>query len=185
VSTYSFRDAAGDVVLSAPEFARPIPVHAQRPEALAAVARMRTAADAERRARVVAGLVTGHGRPAMRAYRKPPPAGYERVKRLAEENGWTVTEYTSPTGHALQGRRGELGFRAFWHHGKTVGATWHEKRERWALITDDREVKMNTRDRVGRAGYRTEGVDRIHLSLLATPHGLPINVTTLEERISA
>lgn len=130
-------------------------------------------------------FVTDHGVPrgSTRDRAPRPPAGYARVKRLAEENGWTVTEYTSRTGHALQGRKGGLGFRATWQWGKTTGASWHERPARWTLVDDPRPIRMNTRDHVGLKGARSEGMGRVHLQLLASPYGIPINVTTLEERL--
>lgn len=132
-------------------------------------------------------FVTSHGVPKGSTRDRParPPAGYVRVKRIAEEHGWTVTEYTSRTGHALQGRKGELGFRAMWQWGKTTGATWHELTPRWTLIDDPRPIRMNTRDHVGLKGARSEGMGRVRLTLLASPYGLPINVTTLEERLAS
>ena len=152
------------------------------PGALEGVERMKWAAEMRR-----LRFITDHGVPRGSTRDRPakPSAGYVRVKRLAEEHGWTVTEYTSRTGHALQGRKGELGFRATWQWGKTTGATWHELTPRWTLVDDPRPIKMNVRDHVGLAGSRSEGLGRVHLKLLATPYGLPINVTTLEQRLES
>lgn len=164
------------------KLAKPARPDSMTPGAIEAVERMRWDARMRR-----LRFVTEHGVPrgSTRDRAPRPPAGYARVKRLAEENGWTVIEYTSRTGYALQGRKGELGFRAFWQWGKTTGATWHERPARWTLVDDPRPIKMNTRDRVGLKGARSEGMGRVRLALLASPYGLPLNVTTLEERLAA
>jgi hypothetical protein len=164
------------------KLAKPRRPDTMTPGAIEAVERMRFEAWLRR-----LSFVTVHGVPrgSTRDRAPKPPAGYARVKRIAEEHGWTVTEYTSRTGYALQGRRGDLGFRAYWQWGKTTGASWHERTPRWTLVDDPRPIKMNTRDHVGLKGYRSEGMGRVRLALLADPYGLPINVTTLEERLAA
>lgn len=165
--------------------AMPTPRHALDPGAIEAVEMHRSLGYAKTVDRIMSRLVTRHGRPRIRVHDAPPSAGYARVKRLAEENGWKVTEYRSLTGHALQGRRGDLGFRAYWQWGKTTGASWHEREARWTLVADDRPVKMDKVARVGLKGYRSAGVGTTHLKLIATPDGLPINVTELEKRITS
>lgn len=152
------------------------------PGAIEGVERMKWAA-AMRRLR----FVTDHGVPRGSTRDRPakPPAGYVRVKRIAEEHAWTVTEYVSRTGHALQGRKGDLGFRAFWQWGKTTGATWHERIPRWTLVNDPRPIRMNVRDHVALSGSRSEGMGTTRLQLLASPYGTPLNVTTLEARLEA
>jgi len=164
------------------KLAKPRRPDAMTTGAIEAVERMRFEAWLRR-----LSFVTDHGVPRGSTRDRPvkPPAGYVRVKRIAEENGWTVSEYTSRTGHALQGRKGDLGFRAFWQWGKTTGATWHELTPRWTLVDDPRPIRMNTRDHVGLKGARSEGMGRVRLALLASPYGLPLNVTTLEERLAS
>jgi len=148
------------------------------PAALEAVERMRVRVEAP-----AVEIATLHGNPKPHTGR--PPAGYARVKRLAEAAGFTVTEYTSRTGHALQGRRGDIGFRATWQWGKTTGATWHEREARWTLVADTRPIGMDARKHVGLKGKRAAGMGVTRLALLAAPWGLPINVTELEKRLSA
>lgn len=155
------------------------------PGAIEAVEAMRAAGRELIAERAISSLVTVHGHRRIVPHSGKPPAALVRVRNLAESKGWTVKAYESPTGHALQGRRGDLGFRAMWQWGKTAGCTWHEREPRWTLIDDPRPVKMNTRDHVGLKGYRSEGMGRVRLHLLAAPWGLPINVTTLEERLAA
>lgn len=150
------------------------------PGAIAAVERMRAAPVARRVEAEMAKLVAP--RPLVKPESAPP--GLLKVQRLAEAHGWTVKLYESETGHALQGRRGDLGFRAFWQYGKTTGATWHERTPRWTLVDDPRPIRMNTRDRVGLKDFRSEGMGRARLKLLAAPWGLPLNVTELTERLN-
>jgi len=149
------------------------------PGAIAAVDAMRdrgrTAAEVE--------IATLHGHP--KAHGGRPPAALVRVKRLAEAAGFTVTVYESRTGHALQGRRGDDGFRATWQWGKTTGATWHERTPRWTLVADTRPVGINTRDHVGLKGKRSPGMGTTRLALLAAPWGIPINITELEKRLAS
>lgn len=179
MTTYAFRDEKGDVILLAPEFGRPIPVHAQQAGALEAVEAMRRISarrfdvDAE-----IANLVT-------KRLVKKRPRDLPTVRRIAEEHGWTVKEYESETGHALQGRLGDLGFRATWQYGKTTGATWHERAPRWALVADNRPVGVNALTRTGLKGKRSAGMGTTRLELLAAPWGIPLNVTTLIERLEA
>lgn len=167
------------------KLSKPMPAHALTPEAEEARLMMRSYGYARHVERIIVSLVTKHGHRRIRYHDAPPPAAYRRVKALAEAHGFTVTEYRSPTGHALQGRRGDLGFRAFWQWGRTTGATWHERTARWMLVDDPRPVKMNERDHVGLKGYRTTGMGRTRLKLLATPDGLPLKLTILEQRIAS
>lgn len=165
--------------------AMPTPMHALAPAAVEAVESMRLDGHARKVERRVSSLVTTHGHQRVKPHNAPPSAGYRTVKRLAEAKGFTVTEYRSATGHALQGVRGDVGFRAYWHWGKTAGATWHEREARWTLVDDPRPVKVNATARVGLKGYRAAGIGHVHLHLLAAPWGMSINVTELEARLEA
>lgn len=130
-------------------------------------------------------LVTQHGPRRIIPYIASPPAPYARVKALAEAHGFTITEYRSETGHALQGVRGDVGFRAYWQRGKTRGASWFERTARWTLVNDTRAVKVNKVARVSLKGYRGAGLGAVHLKLLGTPNGMPLLITELEERLDA
>ena len=163
--------------------AMPTPAHTLTPGAQDAVERMREAGHEKRRERAVSSLVTAHGHTRIVPYDGPPPAALVRVEALALAHGWKVKRYESPTGHALQGRKGDLGFRATWQRGKTTGATWHERTPRWALVRDDRPVKVNKLARTALEGGRGAGLGEIHLKLLGAPWGMPLNVTTLEGRL--
>jgi hypothetical protein len=160
------------------EFARPIPTHALTDGARAAVARMAA------RRRMELDLTADVGNPPIVPHSGKPPADLARIERLAIAAGFTVTRYESVTGHALQGVRGDVGFRAYWQHGRTRGATWHERRARWVIVDDPRPIKMNVRDSVGLKGYRSEGMGRQRLKLVASPAGMPLNVTDLEKRLT-
>lgn len=164
--------------------AMPTPPHTLTPGAQAAVERMREAAHERRLDRVVASLVTLHGHARIVPYDAAAPAALVRVERLAVAHGWSVKRYRSITGHALQGRKGDLGFRASWQHGKTTGASWHERTPRWSLVRDDRPVKVNKLARTALEGGRGAGLGEIHLKLLGAPWGMPLNVTTLEARLN-
>lgn len=163
--------------------AQPIPAHALTPAAEEARLAMRSYGHKRKVEHTMSRLVTKHGHVRVIPHNAPPPAAYRRVKALAEAHGFTVTEYRSTTGHALQGRRGDLGFRAVWQWGRTKGASWHERTARWTLVADDRPIKMNERDHVGLKGYRSKGMGTTRLKLLATPDGMPLNLTALEERL--
>lgn len=165
--------------------ARPSPAHTLTPGAIEAVEAMRRHGYEKRIDRAVSRLVTKHGHARLVPHSGKPSAGYERVKALAEANGWTVTEYESPTGHALQGRKGDLGFRAMWQWGRTAGASWHERTPRWSLVRDARPPGKNAKTRTGVKGKRPPGVGEIRLALLAAPWGLPLKITELEERLAS
>src|SRR5688572_23067261 len=61
MSTYAFRDAAGNVTLLAPHLSRPRPVHALTPDALEAVESVRRLGRETRLRREAARLVTDAG----------------------------------------------------------------------------------------------------------------------------
>lgn len=165
--------------------AMPTPEHALTPGAEYAREAMRRHGHAKKLERAASSLVTQHGHRRIVPHTAPPPAPYRRVKALAEEHGFKVTEYRSETGHALQGVRGDVGFRAYWQRGKTRGASWHERTARWSLINDTRSIGVNKIARVSLAKHRGAGLGAVHLKLLGTPNGIPINVTELERRITS
>lgn len=159
------------------EFARPVPSHALTPGALAAVARMRHARALD--------LTTDVGNPRVIPHSGKPPTALVRMERLAVAAGFTVSRVESVTGHALQGRRGDEAFRAYWQHGRTRGATWHERKARWALVEDRREIRVDKVAKTGLKGARSAGMGGVRLVLLAAPWGLPLSITELEERLSS
>lgn len=164
--------------------AMPRAAHTLTPGALEAVESMRRAGHERRRERVVAALVTDHGHTRIAPHSGKPPAALARVEALALAHGWKVKRYESITGHALQGRKDDLGFRAIWQHGKTRGATWHERTARWSLVRDERPPGVNKLTRTSLKGKRPAGVGEIRLALLGAPWGLPLNVTALEDRLN-
>jgi hypothetical protein len=187
VSTYAFRDASGDLVASYPEFARPIPPHAQTPGALAAVESVRELGRRTRLDRVVAGIVLEHGNP-------PPVAPYEgdvvtsgarAMVKLAKSRGFDVKVEPLPDRVVVSGFRPDCGFSAEWVRGNAGVATWHEPRIRYAMIHDKRPVGVSARDRVALAKKRGAGLGEYHLSIVASPHGVKVGVTVVTERIKA
>jgi hypothetical protein len=178
MTTYAFRED-GDIVAMHPDIAKPRPAHTMTEAAeYARAAQRRVAAE-----KTEVPLVTEHQRPIVE-YDGGVPAAAKRLGALAERHGWEVKLYLNATGCALQGTRGDLGFRAYWVRGKTNGATWHERKARYTHIEDPRDVKVNERDRVGIKGYRSPGMGTTRLQLVASPYGLPLNVTELEKRIA-
>lgn len=78
-----------------------------------------------------------------------------------------------------------VAFRAWWVRGKAAGGTWHERRNRWVMERDDREVRVNMKTKTGLAGYRTTGQGNVRPRLVASRAGIPMTVTEIEKRISA
>jgi len=182
VTTYAFRTLAGDLFLSAPESARPTPVHAQIAEAQRQVERAGEAASVRRRVRG-AELVTVHGNP-------PPYRGAKlsaNAKKLiaaAEAAGFQVKALEFVDGAEIQGLhvKRRVGFRAEYVRGRAAAASWHEP-YRYAIVRDDRPIKVNALTRTGLKGYRTAGMSETRLQLLGRPQGMKITVTQLLERI--
>lgn len=167
------------------EFARPVPVHALTPGALAAVEAHRAMAARTRLDRLMAQVVTRVGRPA------PIPYDGERVTAsarslaaLGEAAGFTVRTHELVDGCMVEGlrRADRVGWRAWWIAGKTDGASWHEPL-RFEMVDDTREIAMDATARVGKKGYRSAGMGTRRLSQVASPHGVPVNVTELRKRI--
>lgn len=179
--TYARRDAGGDVVLFAPEFAKPIPVHAQ-------IAQQQRAADAGAGPRVldiaeiVAGLVTDHDLP--RYYRGPVPRNARALVALAEAAGFETKTLEYRTGHRVEGYHADraLGFTATWERGRAKGATWNTP-WRYGIIEDRRPVGVNKTSRTALAGKRGAGMGTTRLAILGSPWGLPITHSELTSRL--
>lgn len=179
--SYAFRDAGGDVVLLAPEFAMPIPVHAQIAQALrdrdaAAPARVPTLVEA------VADLVTDHGLPPY--YRGPVPANARKLVALAEAAGFETKTLEHRTGCRVEGYNADraLGFTATFTRGRADGATWNTP-WRYGIVEDRRPVGVNKKTRLGLAGKRSAGVGPQRLAILGSPWGVAISHTELTERL--
>jgi hypothetical protein len=169
------------------ELARPIPAHALTPAALAAVEAHRRMAWRDRLEREVASLVTDHGRPRRLPYDGDPvTARAKSVLKKAQAAGFRTNLVVLSDRCAVEGWREDAAFRATWVRGKTDGATWHEPRDRYEYIDDPRpEPKKAENTKLSLAGRRPVGCPKVHLVLVASRRGFPINVTELEKRISA
>lgn len=188
MTTYAFRDERGDVVHTSPRLSMPTPAHALTPAALEAVESVRALGHQTRLTRRMAAIVTDHGNPRPKPYAGPSVTAAARsLVARAERAGFTVTLTELDAGCHVDGvhRARGVGFRAFWERGKTTGGSWHEKRERYTLIEDDRPVGVHKIARVGLAGKRAAGVERVHLKLIASPYGIPCSITEIERRIDA
>ena len=185
MSSYIFRDAAGDVFLGAPEFARPIPVHAQTPGALEAVASVRRLGVETRLQRVLDALVTDHGRPRVIPYEGDVVTRNARaLVALAEAAGFETKLLTFPASCRVEGYHADraLGFTATWERGRAKGATWNTP-WRYGLIEDRRPVGVNKTSRTGLAGKRAAGMGTTRLAILGSPWGLPITHSELTSRL--
>lgn len=183
MTTYAFRTLSGDLYLSAPEFSRPTPVHAQVAAELRERERAGQTAALRRRMRG-AELVTDVGNPAP--YRgKLVPANALKVADAARAAGFEVRVIEYPDGCRVEGlhRERRVGFRADWVRGRTAGASWHTP-YRYAVVRDDRPVKASAVSHTALKGYRPVGVGETRMQLLGRPQGMKINHTTLLERIS-
>lgn len=179
--TYAFRDAGVDVVLLAPEFAKPIPVHAQ-------IAQAQRALDvagpqrAQSVAEVVAGLVTDHDLP--RYYRGPVPMNARKLVALAEAAGFETKTLVHRTGHRVEGYHAgrALGFTASWERGRAKGATWNTP-WRYGIVEDRRPVGINKLTRTALAGKRGAGMGTTRLAILGSPWGLALTHSELTSRL--
>lgn len=162
------------------EFARPTPLHALSPAALAAVEAHRAVAATDR----LEEFVTDHGRPRREPYTGSVPANATKLRRLAEAHGFETMIVELEEGCRVEGHHAErrVGFRATFIRGRADGASWHEP-YRYAIVRDDRPVGVNALTRTGLKGKRPAGVGTTRLALLASPSGFPITHTELTERI--
>ena len=179
--TYAFRTPDGDLYLSAPEFAIPIPVHAQiaqaiRAEEAAAAPRVPTLVED------VDALVTDHGLPSY--HRGPVPANARKLVALAEAAGFETKTLTHRTGCRVEGYNAAraLGFTATFERGRAKGATWNTP-WRYGIVEDRRPVGVNKLTRTGLAKKRPAGVGQQRLAILGSPWGLAITHSELTSRL--
>lgn len=179
--TYAFRDPSGDLLVSAPEFSKPIPIHAQIAQAqrAAAVAGPQRAQGVDED---VADLVTDHDLP--RYYRGPVPANARKLVALAESAGFETKTLEHRTGHRVEGYNAgrALGFTASWERGRAKGATWNTH-WRYGIVEDRRPVGVNKTSRTGLAGKRAAGIGQQRLAILGSPWGLAITHSELTSRL--
>ena len=179
--TYAFRAPSGDLLVSAPEFAMPIPVHtqiaqAQRAAGVAGPQRVQSVAE------IVTDLVTDHDLP--RYYRGPVPRNARALVALAESAGFETKTLEHRTGHRVEGYNADraLGFTATWERGRAKGATWHAP-WRYGVIEDSRPIGVNKTSRTGLAGKRAAGMGTTRLAILGSPWGLAITHSELTSRL--
>lgn len=167
------------------EFARPTPLHAITPAALAAVEAHRVAAARTRLDRVMAQIVTDVGRPQRIPYDgERITSGARSLLALGEEHGFASRVHELHEGCMVEGlhRSERVGWRAWWIAGATGGASWHEPL-RFEMVDDTRPIGMDATARVGKKGHRSTGMGTRRLSQVASPAGVPMNVTALRKRI--
>ena len=165
------------------EFARPIPVHAQRPGALMAVEAVRRAGRAKRSA---GEITTDVGRPAYEPYdRDPVPSAARAFLKLAEAHGFEVNLIELRDRCTVEGidRASGVAFRAYWVRGRTNGGTWHERRERYEIVRDDRPVGIDKLKKTGLKGKRAAGVGTTRLALVASRLGTAHTITELTTKV--
>ena len=170
------------------EFAKPIPVHAQTPGALAAVEAVKRAGKEKRDKLVEDAIVTDLGRPPFNPYdRDPVPKAAHDLLALAEAHGFEAHVIALNDRCTVEGidRGGGVAFRAYWIRGRTNGGTWHEARERYEIVADHRPIKVDANKRTGLKGYRSAGVGETRLALVASRLGTAHNITELTEKVGS
>lgn len=185
MSSYAFGGEPGQPGTLGLEFAKPIPVHAQTPEALEAVESVRRAGRAARLQREVSALATDHGTPRIRRYDGGIPANARRLEKAARAAGFDVRVLDMIDGCRIEGHHAQrrVGFRATWTEGKADGASWHAP-WKYTLVNDERPVGVNKLTRTGLANKRPAGVGTTRLAIIASPRGIAITHTELLERVS-
>ena len=169
--------------------AKPTPSHALTPAALEAVESMQRYGHERRLERAVSSLVTKHGHERAEPYDGPlVPAAARTTERKAKAAGFETTMHETPAGCSLHGvhRERGVGFAAHWRRGKTAGGTWHERREMWKLVDiSSRPIGVDAKTKLTKAKHRRDANDRTRLVLVASPRGVPYNITELTERIES
>lgn len=168
------------------QFVQPAQPHTLTPQAKAAVAAHRRVAESDRLRRLGATIVSKHGHPAAWGGVRLTAAA-KRIARSAEAAGWLVLVRETANGCVVEGHhlKRRVGFRAYWLRGKTAGATWHEgTRDVWKVIDiSARPIGKDATAKTTKLKHRHDENDRTRIVLASSPHGVAINVTTLEERI--
>lgn len=181
--SYAFRDASGDLVLSAPEFEKPIPVHAQQASAVAAVEAMKAQAARERAERD--DIVADHGHPRWIPYDGPvETASARRLRRLAEAAGFEVRQYEDAERCTVEGHHPERrqGFRASWLRGKADFGSWHAP-YKTMTVKDERPIGINKLTRTALKGHRGAGSGDVRTIIVSSPGGIEVGVTEVERRV--
>lgn len=115
----------------------------------------------------------------------PVASGAVALSTVAVDAGFEIRQTTTHDAVTVEGAHPSLcGFRATWRRGRFLRGSWHAP-WRYALIEDRREVAIDQRARVGKAGYRSPGMGTERLSIVATPWGMSVNLTELKQRIAA
>lgn len=182
MSTYAFRSPSGDIERMSPLGKPPAP-HTLTAAAEAARVAVRLFAHARGIDRVVAGLVTDHGAPHVEPYDGPRPTAATRLEKLAAERGFRTNVFETAERTVVEGFKDPHAFRASWLRGRAESATWHERTWRYAMVSDARPIGVSARDRVALAGKRAAGVGAQHLSIVASPVGIPVGITEVTKRV--
>ena len=165
----------------------PTLVHAQTEAAELGREAVRRSAWRQRLEREADALVVDHGRPRLEPWPgEVVPRNARALAATAEAKGWRVNIVEGADRCSVEGIRGREGFRAIWVRGRAHSGTWHEARTRYALIEDTRpEPRQNAKTKTSLANRRPVGVSRVHLSILGSPTGITIGVSTLVARVNA
>lgn len=184
-ATYTFRDAGGDVVRSSP-FGKPTPAHALTPAAEQAREAVRRFAYDRNLRREIAELVTDHGAPHVEPYAGARPAAATSLAARAERAGFRVNvfETTGRVRTVVEGFKDPHAFRVSWHRGRAESGSWHGRHWRYGMREDSRPVGVAATSKTGLAGKRAAGVGAIHLTILASPLGVPCGVAEISKRVS-
>jgi hypothetical protein len=152
--------------------------------AVSRVAAARHLAEAAALAKAEGGLVASH--PAQYVG-DPITAGARALARLSESKGLRtqiIAGLFSCTVEGIDVARG-IGFRMTWTRGRADSSgTWHEARVRYDYVLDERPVGVHKTAYVGLAGHRPAGMPALHLTIVATPAGVPLNLTALKAKLN-
>lgn len=169
--------------------AMPTPVHALTDGAEEARVAMRRYGYERRLERIISSLVTDHGNPHVEPYDGPlVPAAAKRTQAKADAAGFETTMHETAVGCSLHGvhRERGVGFAAHWHRGKTTGGTWHDRKTLWKLVDiSSRPIGVDAKTKLTKAKHRHDVNDRTRLVLVASPRGVPCNITEIERRIAS
>jgi len=168
------------------KLAVPTPVHAQTDAAEQAREAMRRDGWRRRIERDAAKIVVDHGRPRVEPWPgEVVPSNARRLAASAEARGWHVQILEGADRCTVEGIRGREGFRATWVRGRAHSGSWHEP-TRYALIEDTRpEPRQNAKTKTSLANRRPVGTSRVRLTILASPGGVPLSITTIVAKVSA
>lgn len=160
--------------------------------ALSRGAAARHEAEAAALAKAKGGLVAEH--PAQYVG-DPHTTGAKQLEALAKAKGLrtnVIVDLWSCTVEGIDVKRG-IGFRMTWTRGRADSSgTWHESRVKYDHTFDERpahDAKV-ARTVKGKVRYIADpnrmpkGLARMHLTIVATPAGVPLNLTAIKAKLN-